>query len=199
MHTIRGRIIILLTFFLLFAACETQEIAPGPLEISLNVELPEPLSQEDIGVIVIPDSVKSVTGDVSVDVGSVFENLNDVMGIIIAIIPAVVSFDTIGTQPASELPPGHRNLQADDTITVSIYIGAMGLEDIFREELLGAVFTIDIDGTEVTDISGAVDLPQQIREVVLSGNMRLGITLLSSVRGRVSIESALLKFYIFHM
>ena len=194
MITRRKKILFLLAFFLLFAACEAEDMLVGDQEVILSLVLPEPLSNTDVGVNLGPEAASRMIGDVDIDLGEIPGNVDDVFGIVIAIIPAKVHFDTLGTYAAS--PPSDREpiLQQDDEITVTFYFAPLGEENPFQEEFLAAAFFIDIQGTEVVGVSDSVDLPQLIRSHILSGHIRMGINIESTVTGRLSIESLDLIF-----
>jgi hypothetical protein len=195
MHSKPGRILLLLAFLILFAACGDGDRTIGPTEVTLHMDLPDPLAESGVGMEVSPDSTLEIISDITVDVGSIAGDLNDVVNIVIAIIPAVVSFDTT-PPPLSCLklldPPA---LHEDGTIMVSFYFSGSGMEDPFQEEFHAASFYISIEDNEVTDVSEAIDIPQQLSEYIYSGNPRVGIELESNVRGWLVIESADLTFF----
>jgi len=196
MITRRKKILFLLTFFLLFAACESKEMLVGDQEITLSLIPPEPLSNTDAGVYLGPEAASRMKGDVDIDLGEIPGDVDDVFGIVIAIIPAKIHFDTLGTYAPS--PPSDRGpvLQQDEEITVTFYFAPFGEENPFQEEFLAAAFFIDIQGTEVVGVSDSVDLPQLIRNYLLSGHTSMGINIESTVTGRLSIESLDLIFHL---
>ncbi|MFQ6105023.1 MAG: hypothetical protein ACE5OP_12145, partial [Candidatus Glassbacteria bacterium] len=171
MKSIRSKVLLLLAFLLLLAACTDVTVIRGPFEVKVGVDLPEPLSDEEVGIIVTPDSTVSAAGTVFLDLGTISDHLDDITNIVIAIIPAVVSFDSIGTLLA--VPPVAYPLRAqtDSAVTVFLYFAPSGTEDPFSEDFLAAKFFIDIEGSEVTGVSGGVDVPTPLIETIASGHM----------------------------
>ena len=196
MNSVPAKILLLLAFMILFAACGEVTDLKGPFEVTVQMDFPAPLSNQEVGIQVTPDSTMRVAGRVVLDLESISDNMDDVTNIVIAIIPAVVSFDSTGTFLSSPASTDLLSAQADSAITISIYFAPTGTEDPFREDFQAARFFIDIEDSEVAGVSGAADVPSPLIETIMSGEMQVGIKLDSFVAGRLSIQTAELTFYL---
>lgn len=177
----------------LVLSCGDSGVSKDPYEVIVHVELPAPLSDE-VGIPVSPDSVLRFSGDVSIDLTSISDNLDDVTNIVVAIIPAYVSFDTTETPNASSRPATLHSAQLDSAITVTLYLAGQGTTDPFQEASLAAVFYIDIEGEEVTGVSGAVSVPPSLKGYILSGSFAMGALVESKLLGRLVVRMADLIF-----
>ncbi len=190
------RMLVILGIMLLTVACGEDETLWQPAEVTLQVELPEPLSDEETGVLVSPDSVVQMSGDISIDTESIPGNPDDVTGIVIVIVPTVVSFDSTGGRAPESGPLSLQSAELDSAVTVSIYFAPEGTGDPFRESFHAADFSIDIEGNDVTGLTGAVDLPPSVVDIILTGRMVIGARVESLVSGRLVIRVADLTFHL---
>jgi hypothetical protein len=195
MSSIQGKIPLLFAFLLLFVACGGEKTTTGTTEATLHIDLPGPLSERGAGIPVSPDSTSRIMSDVLVDIESIDGDLDDITNVVIVVIPALISFDTTSAPLAGASPVGPQALQADSTIVVSFYLAESGTIDPFQEEFLAATFYIGIEGTQVTVWNESASIPASFLELILSGNMRIGVEVESSVRGRLVIESVDLTFF----
>ena len=125
-------VFILLLLFMFTLSCGREEVT-GPYEVVVQVELPDPLSDVNIGMPVTPDSTVHFTGDIHVQLGSSIDDAKDVQSIVIAIIPAYVSFDTTGSKIPITPDPDCQTAEADSVITITFYFAPQGTQDPFQD------------------------------------------------------------------